>query len=163
SRSSAMLSSRLLPSVNARANRSDRPHAGRAGFTLIELLVVIGIITVLVSLMLPAIARSREMARSTQCLSNLRQLNLGLLQFQTAKGYFMPYRWEDPAHFNEFGVDRPRWQWIISHELGRPVQNLDAILAAGGSDPTYTQVPLDNEIFFDPSLADDANAKSIRS
>jgi prepilin-type processing-associated H-X9-DG protein len=96
-------------------------------------------------------------------------LNLGLLEFEQANKAYAPYRWEDPAIKNKYDVVRPRWQWIIAEFLGRPVQNLDAITAASqtnlGSnyDPTYTQVPIDNEIFFDPAMNDDANAKSIRN
>lgn len=137
------------------------------GFTLVEMLVVIGIILVLMTLLLPAIVRSREAARSVQCQSNLRQLYLGLAQFRDAKGNYPPYRWEDPSVVNQYGVVRPRWQWIVGDYLGRPVQNPDAIASAGASDTTYTNVPLDNEIFFDPALSDVdpalTNSKSIRN
>ncbi len=132
----------------------------RRGFTLIEMLVVIGLITALMALLLPAILKSRESARSVQCQSNLRQLNLGLIQFCDLKGYYPPYRIEDPNNVNPFGVNRPRWQWIIADQLGRPVQNPDALTAAGKADRTYTDVPMDNEIFFDPALPDQ---KSIRN
>ncbi|QDV61424.1 DUF1559 family PulG-like putative transporter [Crateriforma conspicua] len=50
----------------------------RSGFTLIELLVVISIVTVLISLLAPATQSAREAARRTQCLSQSRQLGLGI-------------------------------------------------------------------------------------
>jgi prepilin-type N-terminal cleavage/methylation domain-containing protein/prepilin-type processing-associated H-X9-DG protein len=60
------------------------------GFTLVELLVVIAIIGVLVSLLLPAIQSSREAARRTRCLNNLRQLGIGLNDYRTNRGSFPP-------------------------------------------------------------------------
>lgn len=53
----------------------------KQAFTLIELLVVIAIIAILAAILFPVFARARENARKTSCLSNLKQLGLGFLQY----------------------------------------------------------------------------------
>jgi prepilin-type N-terminal cleavage/methylation domain-containing protein len=61
---------------------------GRRAFTLVELLAVIAIIGTLIGLLLPAVHRTREVSRKTQCGANIRQTALGLCAYESARRRF---------------------------------------------------------------------------
>lgn len=90
----------------------------KKGFTLMELLVVISIIALLMSIMIPAMQKVKELARRTVCKSNLRQLGISLtLYAQDYKGIFPKRNKYSPLMPNMYFVEnRPvesdhRWIW----------------------------------------------------
>jgi prepilin-type N-terminal cleavage/methylation domain-containing protein/prepilin-type processing-associated H-X9-DG protein len=76
----------------------------RRGFTLVELLVVIAIIGILVALLLPAVQSAREAARRNQCVNNLRQLAIAMVNYESVNGGFPPLAdtWTQDEYRNKY-------------------------------------------------------------
>src|SRR5918993_278595 len=82
----------------------------RRGFTLVELLIVIGIIAVLLALLVPTLAAAREVAKTTQCLGNLRQLAIA------AATYCAENDGSYPVAQYTAGTVWYRWDFVVSRD-----------------------------------------------
>src|SRR5215470_906091 len=86
-----------------RLHQSDRANCH--GFTLIELLVVVAIIAILAATLLPALARSKEKARSVQCIGNLRQWGFAYRMYAEDNRDYLPRRGQGVQTLAR--IDRP--------------------------------------------------------
>ncbi|MEJ5251636.1 MAG: DUF1559 domain-containing protein [Chthonomonadetes bacterium] len=84
-------------------------------FTLIELLVVIAIIAILAAILFPVFARAREQARKSACLSNMKQLGLGMVMYTQDYDEMLPMpnydRWV--GRRSDWGVDLIIWYDLL--------------------------------------------------
>ena len=84
------------------------PRRARRGFTLVELLVVVAIIALLLGILLPALSKARDIARTTVCTSNSRQLVVALVQYSVEWKAKYPPNINVPANQQEYWHDEER-------------------------------------------------------
>jgi prepilin-type N-terminal cleavage/methylation domain-containing protein/prepilin-type processing-associated H-X9-DG protein len=137
----------------------------RNAFTLIELLVVVAIIALLIAVMLPSLASARSSAKTSVCLSNLKQIGTQNVMYLGAYGVFAPVRLKTKPdangvmqdYYHEFGRDfrrkAPRWQWFLSESIG-PVIDPDKYTDEASFNASMV---IDNPYWEDPAMSGFSN------
>jgi len=151
-------------------------RAKRNAFTILELLTVIAILALLMAILFPTLSKARQQAKLGACLSKLKGIGNGTtIYLNENRDIFYPVRLDvvDPAHspdvrpfINEFGRERPRWQWFIKTESG-PVIDPSKFRAAGlksfGDDtPGADTMSMSNDVFTCPALNDPLYERHVR-
>lgn len=112
----------------------------RNGFTLVELLIVIGIISILLALLLPALQKVRDSARNVQCVGNLKQLGSYALVYASEHGnVVMPPE-------QQVGSGWIRWQMHVAFKYGKLMYKIN-----GMSDSSMSEYRRGNTVLECPS------------
>jgi prepilin-type processing-associated H-X9-DG protein/prepilin-type N-terminal cleavage/methylation domain-containing protein len=131
----------------------------RGGFTLIELFVVIAVVAILAALLFPVFAQAREKARSSSCLSNMKQLGAAIMMYVQDNDEKMPYGYERD-------ITRPPGQGQLFwwQDLCRPYVRNEQVYTCPSASPHMSYPynrPFNKVLYPDPLIKDYiANAQS---
>ena len=109
----------------------------RLFFSLIELLIVVAIISILASLLLPALKSARDKAHAITCLSNMKQVGFGSAQYTGDNDDWLVPNWngKDPS---EYDGDRYERHW---YGLFAACTRIPRIWSSPGIRPVHTDSP----------------------
>lgn len=121
----------------------------RTGFTLIELLVVVAIIALLLAILLPSLARAREQARRSVCLSNLHQMGNAFGLYAADSNQFLPLRDGFTYYMKDYYTTRVNYGALYGRYIGR---DLRVFYCPGNTVYVYAHPEYGADSFFDDDI-----------
>ena len=131
----------------------------RRAFTLLELLVVIAIIAILAALLLPVLSRAKKQAAQAKCISNQKQLGLGMMMYVDEDAGTFPGIASEHLGYNKYD-----WiYWRTNTEVYPPVQNSPIVAQVASASSALFRCPLDTSDAERDAQSDDADGPYLYS